>query len=214
MICKEREYNQQRKRTRPNRKCRKCIRANAQKVKKDAQLKNRVTSHVKMKQSEFIKLGKAYFWHFDWIDPFTGNIHKLMNEIIDKDYCCSHLSGSLFDKPVTGGEVGELNANIIGRQFRSLKFGDRFFFSHRRTSTVPGLHPTLRQNIFKYFSGFFNHETFKCTLHLDAPCLACCVIICHLRPPRKRLLSYRNKLSPSPKKEHGKLVKTFFPKLP
>ena len=74
MICKEREYNQQRKRTRPNRKCRKCIRANAQKVKKDAQLKNRVTSHVKMKQSEFIKLGKAYFWHFDWIDPFTGNI--------------------------------------------------------------------------------------------------------------------------------------------
>ena len=60
-------------------------------------------------------------------------------------------SGSLFDKPVTGGEVGELNANIIGRQFRSLKFGDRFFFSHRRTSTVPGLHPTLRQNIFKYF---------------------------------------------------------------
>ena len=89
MICKEREYNQQRKRTRPNRKCRKCIRANAQKVKKDAQLKNRVTSHVKMKQSEFIKLGKAYFWHFDWIDPFTGNIHKLMNEIIDKDYCCT-----------------------------------------------------------------------------------------------------------------------------
>ena len=84
MICKEREYNQQRKRTRPNRKCRKCIRANAQKVKKDTQLKNRVTSHVKMKQSEFIKLGKAYFWHFDWIDPFTGYIQdsNFLNNLV------------------------------------------------------------------------------------------------------------------------------------
>ena len=49
-----------------------------------------------------------------------------------------YVLGALFEKPVKNGEVGELNARIIADQFRKLKFGDRFFFSHRRGKNVPG----------------------------------------------------------------------------
>ena len=42
-----------------------------------------------------------------------------------------------------------LNGKILADQFRRLKFGDRFFYSHEKLGNVPGLPPTLRQNVFK-----------------------------------------------------------------
>ena len=62
----------------------------------------------------------------------------------------SSLLGSLFEKIVKGGEVGELNGKIIGQQFKDLKFGDRFFYSHHRDKEkqVPGIGEKLKNNVF------------------------------------------------------------------
>ena len=58
----------------------------------------------------------------------------------------------MFETPVEGGEVGELNAKILGQQFKDLKYGDRFFYNHERKteSHIPGLGPKLRENVFRY----------------------------------------------------------------
>ena len=63
-----------------------------------------------------------------------------------------YLKGALFESPVSGGEVGETNAKIIADQFHKLKFGDRFFFSHKKDDEnhVPGLPSELRKQIFRY----------------------------------------------------------------
>ena len=64
---------------------------------------------------DFLLLGKNYFWFLNHIDAW---------------------SGSLFETTSSGGLVGETNAAIIGDQFKRLKFGDRFFFSHETESPV------------------------------------------------------------------------------
>ena len=52
---------------------------------------------------------------------------------------------------MSGGEVGETNARIIADQFHKLKFGDRFFYSHKKDDrdNVPGLPLELRKQIFR-----------------------------------------------------------------
>lgn len=64
---------------------------------------------------DFLLLGKNYFWFLNHIDAW---------------------SGSLFETMSSGGLVGDTNAAIIGNQFKRLKFGDRFFFSHETESPV------------------------------------------------------------------------------
>ena len=73
-------------------KCSTCLEDRAQLVKSDQEVKESVLKKVKMILEDFIDLGKnhtlsnhkcallivpcfegnQYFWHFDWIDPFTG----------------------------------------------------------------------------------------------------------------------------------------------
>ena len=62
------------------------------------------------------------------------------------------LQGSLFEIPVEGGEVGDLNAKIIGDQFQKLKSGDRFFYTHARDEddNVPGLGEKVKKNVWRY----------------------------------------------------------------
>ena len=64
---------------------------------------------------DFLLLGKNYFWFLNHIDAW---------------------SGSLFETTSSGGLVGETNAAIIGDQFKRLKLGDRFFFTHETESPV------------------------------------------------------------------------------
>jgi len=64
---------------------------------------------------DFLLLGKNYFWFLNHIDAF---------------------SGTLFETMSSGGLVGGTNAAIIGDQFKRLKLGDRFFFSHETGSPV------------------------------------------------------------------------------
>ena len=60
--------------------------------------------------------------------------------------------GSLFEIPVDGGEVGELNAKIIGAEFKRLKHGDRFFYTHSSSESdhVPGLGEKVRDNVWRF----------------------------------------------------------------
>ena len=48
----------------------------------------------------------------------------------------TYFEGSLFELPVSGGEVGDTNARIIADQFHKLKFGDRFSFSHEQDEDI------------------------------------------------------------------------------
>ena len=53
-----------------------------------------------------------------------------------------------------GGEVGQLNAQIVGNQFWKLMVGDRFFYSHRpdQAQNVPGLPSKIKQNVLRYIN--------------------------------------------------------------
>ena len=53
-----------------------------------------------------------------------------------------------------GGEVGQLNAQIVGNQFWKLMVGDRFFYSHRpdQAQHVPGLPSKIKQNVLRYIN--------------------------------------------------------------
>ena len=89
-----------------------------------------IRNDIKIELEDFKDLARAYYFKFDWIDAW---------------------SGSLFEIPVSGGEVGELNAKIIGDTFKKLRDGDRFFYSHRPDSSnnVPGMGEKMRENIFR-----------------------------------------------------------------
>jgi len=73
---------------------------------------------------DFLLLGNNYFWFLDHIDAW---------------------SGVLFETPIPGGLVGQTNAAIIGDQFKRLKFGDRFFFTHE-TETETSV---LKREVFQ-----------------------------------------------------------------
>lgn len=45
--------------------------------------------------------------------------------------CVSLISGGLLEVPYNGGLVGRVFNKIIGQQFFNVKFGDRFFFTHK-----------------------------------------------------------------------------------
>ena len=92
-------------------KCNNCLEDRAQLVKSDQEVKERVLKKVKMILEDFIDLGKnhilsnhkcaliivlcfegnQYFWHFDWIDPFTGMTFTASEKnLIFKDLCLSY----------------------------------------------------------------------------------------------------------------------------
>ena len=71
----------------------------------------------------FLALGRTYYWFLDFIDPW---------------------SGSVSETTVPGGEVGQTNLAILGDTFQRLKFGDRFFFSHKLEGSVQSLLPKTR----------------------------------------------------------------------
>ena len=97
-----------------------------------------------IKVEDFIDLGEAYFWFLDWIDPFSGKDGQsnLLNPYLP-------ILGSIFEKPVTDGEVGPTNGKIIGEQFKGLKYGDRFFFSHKYDGKAGVLEEVAKANIFR-----------------------------------------------------------------
>jgi hypothetical protein len=103
------------------RRCRRCMRRNLHKVVPQciafqwSQVRRGAGNNTEFTDENLKDLGKAYFWHMDMIDPFTG---------------------TLMETVVEGGEVGPTNAAIIGEQFQKLKFGDRFFFNHESQSRV------------------------------------------------------------------------------
>jgi len=105
------------------RKCKKCLKKNKKIVreKKDKQI-------AEMSVEDFIDLGEAYMWFLETIDPFTG---------------------ALFETPLEGAEVGPTNGKIIAEQFKKLKFGDRFFFHHKREGNVKSLETTIHKNILR-----------------------------------------------------------------
>ena len=110
-------------------------------------MKRKIENEVKIKFDDFLELGKNYFFNFEWIDPFSGTKTKTRLALI----ILFHFVGALFEIPVAGGEVGDMNAKIIGKQFQDLKYGDRFFYNHKRDASkyVPGLGTKLRKNVFR-----------------------------------------------------------------
>ena len=114
-----------------------------------------------MSVEDFKDLAKGYYWNLDWIDAFTG---------------------SLFETPVEGGEVGELNAEIIADQFKKLKDGDRFFYSHKQDSGrhVPGLGNNFRNNIWRYQSN--NTSGYNFPMITGEPCPEYSVMSSQLNP--------------------------------
>merc|ERR1711970_593549 len=52
-------------------------------------------------------------------------------------------TGGLAEKPQAGGMVGPTFGCIIGKQFNSLLFGDRFFFNHASGENHRGMAPQL-----------------------------------------------------------------------
>jgi len=104
--------------------CKRCLSDRAKKVKANI----RSDKAIQMNLDDFIELGEAYLWFLDIIDPFTGGF---------------------FETIVDGGEVGRTNGKIIADQFERLKYGDRFFFTHRNNNNARGLGPVARENAMK-----------------------------------------------------------------
>ena len=71
-----------------------------------------------------------------------NNMRSVYTNVTDIDA----FTGSVSEKSVAGGIVGPTIACILGTQFKNLKEGDRFFFSHPSdgSNNEKGLSATLR----------------------------------------------------------------------
>jgi len=88
--------------------CKECINERSRKAEKLEE------KEVGIKLEDFVRLGEVYCWHMDSIDAFTGSIAEISLE---------------------GALQGPTNAGIIANQFKKLMVGDRFFYSHKDTSS-------------------------------------------------------------------------------
>ena len=70
------------------------------------------------------------------------NMRSVYTNVADIDA----FTGSISERSVAGGIVGPTIACILGKQFKNLKEGDRFFFSHPSdgSNNEKGLSATLR----------------------------------------------------------------------
>ncbi|XP_070206507.1 salivary peroxidase/catechol oxidase-like [Littorina saxatilis] len=64
-------------------------------------------------------------------DPILGNGGMALSNVYDHVDDIDLFTGGLSEPAFDGGLVGETFSHLIARQFHSLKFGDRFFFTHR-----------------------------------------------------------------------------------
>ena len=55
-------------------------------------------------------------------------LHLVHSHVDDVDLFSAGIAEPLFD----GGVVGEIFSHLMAMQFKRLKFGDRFFFTHKR----------------------------------------------------------------------------------
>ena len=73
------------------------------------------------------------------------NMRSVYNNVMDIDV----FTGAMSEKPVPGGLVGATIACVLGKQFRNLMAGDRFFFTHPSdgSSNERGLVSDLRNYV-------------------------------------------------------------------
>jgi len=71
-----------------------------------------------------------------------------LKEVYDKVEDIDLMVGGVSEKNVKGGAVGPTFACIIGQQFKQLKYGDRFFYTHRdKRDGAMGLSDVAKNNI-------------------------------------------------------------------
>ena len=81
----------------------------------------------------------------DEIDSATWT--RLMTTYKDEPDQIDGFTGGLAETAPSDGKVGPLFSCIIGRQFKRLREGDRFFFTHGPGNKAQGLKPEAKKNI-------------------------------------------------------------------
>merc|ERR1719369_459004 len=73
-----------------------------------------------------------------------------LKEVYEKVDDIDLMLGGVAERNVRGGAVGPTFACIIGDQFRKLKFGDRFFYTHSgEKNYVMGVSPALKSQVLQ-----------------------------------------------------------------
>ncbi|GFO22804.1 peroxidasin-like [Plakobranchus ocellatus] len=90
-------------------------------------------------------------------DPVLGIAGPVLARVYDHPDDIELFSGGVSEQSALGGLVGETFNCLIARQMRSLKFGDRYFFTHDRGNQ--GFSDAQLQEIHKYTLSHFMCET-------------------------------------------------------
>jgi peroxidase len=93
---------------------------------------------------EFCNLTKAYYFE-DFGDTINYEGIKLLKKFYKDVDDVDLFVGLNLEDTVSGGLIGPVSACLLGRQFRDLRDGDRFFFSH-----IGALSPNYFQQILNY----------------------------------------------------------------
>ncbi|GFR82952.1 chorion peroxidase-like [Elysia marginata] len=90
-------------------------------------------------------------------DPVLGAAGPVLAQVYDHPDDIELFSGGVSERSAFGGVVGETFNCLITRQMRSLKFGDRYFFTHERGNQ--GFNNAQLFEIHKYTLSHFMCET-------------------------------------------------------
>ncbi len=79
----------------------------------------------------------------------TKEFWKKLQEVYDDVNDIDLYVGAISESSVAGGVVGPTFACLIGEQFRRIKKGDRFFYTHDSRNGAQGLGPVAKKEILK-----------------------------------------------------------------